>query len=290
MTKSTVLITGAAGGFGQLMARTLLASGHPVIATMRGVQGKNRVVAEQLSALGAEIVEMDVTSDSSVKTAVEGVLKKQGGFDVLINNAALGVIGLQEAFTVDDFKRLYDVNVFGLVRVTREILPHFRQKGAGLVMNISSLLGRIALPFYGPYNSTKWAVEALSENYRAELSSFGVDVCIVEPGGFPTTFMDHILRPSDTDRTQQYGAMADAPEMSLNGFKQALAAKPEQNPQLVADAVLKLITMPKGTRPFRTTVDKLGMSDAITVYNQQLAQITESVFGHYGMGHLLKVA
>ncbi len=290
MSTLNVLITGAAGGFGQLMARTLLANGHSVIATMRGVQSKNKGVAEQLSALGAEIVEMDVTSDSSVKTAVESALKKHGGIDVLINNAALGVIGLQEAFTIEDFKKLYDVNVFGLVRVTREILPHFRQKQTGLVMNISSLLGRITLPFYGPYNSTKWAVEALSENYRAELSSFGVDVCIVEPGGFPTTFMDHILRPSDTARTQQYGTMADAPEMSLNGFKQALADKPEQNPQLVADAVLTLINMSKGTRPFRTTVDKLGMSDAIIVYNQQLQKITESVFGHYGMGHLLKVA
>lgn len=289
MPKSKILITGAAGGFGQLITRTLLANGHGVIATMRGAQGKNKNAAKDLSSLGAEIVELDVTSDSSVHDAIEGAFKK-GGFDVLINNAAVGVIGLQEAFTVDDFKKLYDVNVFGLVRVTREVLPHFRKNGAGLVMNISSLLGRVALPFYGPYNSTKWAVEALSENYRAELSPFGVDVCIVEPGGFPTTFIDHIMRPGDPGRTRDYGDMADAPEMSLRGFTEALAAKPEQNPQLVADAVLKLVDMPKGVRPFRTTVDRLGMGDAITGYNQQLGQITEKIFDNYGIGHLLKVA
>lgn len=290
MSKSRVLITGAAGGFGQLITRTLLENGHKVIATMRDAQGRNKDTAKELTALGAAIIEMDVTNDESVRGAVKAAFEKHGGFDVLINNAAVGVIGLQEAFTVEDFKKLYDVNVFGLVRVTRETLPHFRKEGAGLVVNISSLLGRIAIPFYGPYNSTKWAVEALSENYRAELSSFGIEVCVVEPGGFPTTFIDHLMRPSDTARASEYGEMSGMPDMALKGFEAALAANPAQDPQLVADAIQKLLSMPKGSRPFRTTVDKMGMGDPIAGYNQQLEAITEAIFGNFGMAKMLKVA
>ena len=177
-----ILITGANGGFGVLTVKTLLNQGHSVVATMRNVESKNKTAADELSALGAKIVNLDVTDDESVNSGVAKAIALLDGLDVVVNNAGVGVLGIQEQFTIDDFKHLFDVNVFGVQRVNRAILPHFRNQGAGLLVHISSLLGRIAFPFYGPYNASKWALEALAENYRVELSGFGVDSCIIEPG------------------------------------------------------------------------------------------------------------
>ena len=178
-----VLITGASSGFGALTAKTLLSQGHTVVATMRNADTKNKQIAEELTGLGASIVELDVTSDDSVNSGVEKAIELMGGLDVVVNNAGIGVLGIQENFTIEDFKRLFEVNVFGVQRVNRAALPHLRKQGSGLLIHVSSLLGRMVLPFYGPYNATKWAVEALAENYRIELSGFGIDSCIVEPGG-----------------------------------------------------------------------------------------------------------
>lgn len=180
--------------------------------------------------------------------------------------------------------------MFGVQRVCRAVLPHMREKRSGLLINISSLLGRIAIPFYGPYNASKWALEALSENYRCELSQFGVDVCVVEPGGFPTTFIDHLMRPSDGERAVSYGEFGQMSEGFLKGFEQALAANPAQNPQNVAKAVATLVGTPAGERPFRTVVDKMGMGDHIEPYNQNLDQITSGIFNAFGIGHLLKLS
>ena len=121
-----------------------------------------------------------------------------GGLDVVINNAGVGVLGLQEAFTIDDWQKLFDINVFGVQRVNRAVIPGMRARGSGLLIQVASILGRMTIPFYGPYNASKWALEALSENYRTELSGFGVDCCIVEPGGYPTNFMANLMTPSAT--------------------------------------------------------------------------------------------
>jgi NAD(P)-dependent dehydrogenase (short-subunit alcohol dehydrogenase family) len=155
------------------------------------------------------------------------------------------------------------------------------------MVNVSSLLGRITLPFYGPYNASKWALEALSENYRSELSAFGIEVCIVEPGGYPTSFIDHLMRPSDGARSATYGPMAEAPQQSLHHFEQVLAATPAQDPQRVADAIAALIAMPAGGRPFRTTVDALGMGAAVEGYNRGLAELTAGLYKNFGIDHML---
>ena len=207
--------------------------------------------------------------------------------DVVINNAGIGVLGIQEQFTIEDFKRLFDVNVFGVQRVNRAALPHLRGQGSGLLVHISSLLGRIAFPFYGPYNASKWALEALAENYRVELSGFGVDSCIVEPGGYPTGFMHGLMAPSDSSQDESYGAMVDAPRQAFENFEGALASNPSQNPQNVADAIAKLIHTPAGQRPMRTVVDNMGMGAHIEPYNNQLAQIHEGLYNAFGMGSML---
>lgn len=284
-----ILITGASAGFGKLTVHTLLKKGHTVVGSMRGVNGKNQAVTEELKSAGAHIVEIDVTSDDSVEQGVADAMDKAGGLDVVVNNAGVGVVGLQETFTPEDWRKLFDINVFGVQRVNRAVLPHLRERNSGLLIHVSSLLGRMTIPFYGPYNSSKWALEAMAENYRTELSGFGVDSCLVEPGGFPTTFMDNLLKPSDSSRDDGYGELAQAPAGFLAGFEQALAGNPAQDPQNVADAIAELIDTPAGQRKFRTVVDKMGMGDHLVGYNDQLEQITAGIYGAFGMDSMLKL-
>ena len=286
---SKILITGANGGFGALTVHTLLKEGHQVVATMRNAESKNKAAAEEIKAAGAHVVELDVTDDASVKAGVGEAITLLDGLDVVVNNAGIGVLGIQEQFDIEDFKKLFEVNVFGVQRVNRAVLPHLRKQGSGLLIHISSLLGRIAFPFYGPYNASKWALEAIAENYRVELSGFGVDSCLVEPGGFPTSFFNSLMQPSDTSQNESYGDMVHAPKHAFESFEGALASNPAQDPQNVADAIASLITTPAGQRPARTVVDKMGMGDHIDPYNQQLAQIHEGLYGAFGMGDMLKL-
>lgn len=284
-----ILITGASGGFGTLIVKSLLSRGHAVAASMRDVMGRNRAVAEDLRAQGAIVIEIDVTDDTSVNQGVQSAIAKLGGLDVLINNAGLGVVGLQESYTADDYMRLFNINVFGVQRMNRAVIPHLRSQRRGLLVHVSSLLGRITIPFYGPYNSTKWALEAMAENYRTELSAFGIESVIVEPGGYATSFIDHLMRPSDTARNAQYGAMAEAPDAALSSFESVLRANPQQDPENVAKAIAELVELPSGKRPFRTVVDNLGMGDPVSRYNEHLHDLTRGIYTNFGTAEMLTV-
>jgi len=286
---SKILITGANGGFGRLSVIALLKAGHGVAATMRDISGRNRAAAEEMTKLGAYVIELDVTRDESVQKGVDQALGRLGSIDVVINNAGIGVVGLQECFTSDDWRKLFEINVFGVQRINRAIIPHMKQRRQGLLIQISSLLGRIAVPFYGPYQASKWAVEALAENYRVELSQLGIESCIVEPGGYPTTFISSLMRPSDPSRNASYAEMNVEPEAFLKGFEQALAANPAQNPQDVANAIVDLIGMPRGQRPFRTVVDKMGMGNHVAAYNASLDNVTHGIYSAFGIDYLLKL-
>ncbi len=284
-----ILITAANSGFAQLIIADLVKAGHNVVGSVRDPNGRNAAAAEALRAQGVDIVEIDVTDDASVSSGVAAASKTLGGIDVLINNAGVGAHGLQENFSAEDFQRLFDINLFGVQRMIRAVLPEMRSRGDGLILNISSLLGRVALPFYGPYNATKWALEALTENYRAELSQLGVDVALIEPGGFPTGFIGNLMQPASRDRDTGYGPLANAPKESLAGFEGFLAANPQQNPQLVADAVLDVIGQAPGTRPFRTEVDKIGMGEPLKGYNDHHAQLTAGLYASLGLEGMLNL-
>ncbi len=284
-----ILITGASSEFGRLIVADLVAAGHRVVGSMRDIASRNAPAAAEFKAMGVEVVEIDVTNDASVEAGVAKATQLLGHVDTLINNAGVGAHGLQENFSADDFHRLFDINVFGVQRMIRAALPQMRGRREGLILNISSLLGRVALPFYGPYNASKWALEAMSENYRAELSAFGVDIAIVEPGGFPTRFIDNLMQPASRDRDPGYGDMAGAPKASLDGFEGFLAANPQQHPQLVADAVVHVIGTAPGERPFRTEVDRIGMAEPLKGYNDHLAQVTSGLFTNLGMEDMLKL-
>lgn len=284
-----VLITGANGGFGLLSVKELIARGHQVVGTMRAPDGRSAEQAQELRKLGAHIIAMDVIDTDSVNAGVEKAIELMGGLDIVINNAGVGVSGMTEHFTPEDLQKLFDVNVFGVQRVNRAALPHLRQKGDGLLIHVSSLLGRITLPFYGPYNASKWALEALAENYRIELSGFGIESCVVEPGGYPTTFMVNLMQPSDNSRTESYGEFMNAPAAMGESFQQALANNTEQRPEKVALAIADLVDKAKGERPFRTVVDSMGMGEPVKQGNELHGQITHGIFSAFGIEGMLSV-
>lgn len=289
--KQKILITGASGGFGFLTCKSLIEKGHNVVGTMRSTKGKNKKIAKTLKSMGVHLVKMDVTNNKSVNKGVNKAIDLLNGLDILINNAGVGVFGMQEHFTPKDMKYVFNVNVIGVQRVMRAALPYFRKQGNGTVIYTSSLLGRVTIPFYGVYNASKWALEALAENYRTELSVFGIESCIVEPGGFPTTFMDNLIKPSDNSRDKSYGEFMETPKAMFDGFEKAIKANPEQRPQKVADAITNLIELPYGERPLRTVVDYTGMGEHINKYNDMLHDITlgiYSAFGNEGMLSLKK--
>jgi NAD(P)-dependent dehydrogenase (short-subunit alcohol dehydrogenase family) len=284
-----ILITGASGGFGVLTVKKLIENGNQVAAAMRDVAGRNKNTAEELSALGAKVIELDVTNDDSVTKGVESAIQQLGGLDVLMNNAGIGSAGMIEFFTTSDFQRLYEVNVFGVQRMNRAVVPYFRNQKSGLIVYTSSLLGRITLPFYGLYQSSKWALEALAENYRVELSTFGIENCIVEPGGFPTAFAENLMLPSDTSQAENYGGFIHAPQKMGENFHNVLMNNPQQDPQRVADAFAELIEIPVGEKPFRTTVDFIGMGDHVQKYNEHLGQVTTGLYTNFGIAGMLSV-
>ena len=282
-----ILITGASGKFGNLTVRTLLKNGHKVVASMRDIKGKNKNIAQQLAKEGAYIVEIDVTNDSSVEFGIDLAIKYVGRLDVVINNAGIGAYGIQELFTPEDLKKLFEVNVFGVQRINRAVLPHIRNNNTGLLIYISSLIGRMTLPFWGAYGATKYALEAIAEGYRVELSGLGIDSCIIEPGPFPTTFFNDINRPSDLKRENSYGELSKVAKDSFIDFGKTLSSIEEQKPQYVADAIIKLINTPTGERNFRTVVDNIGMGEHISSYNDKLEEITFNIYKNFGIENML---
>lgn len=281
-----VLITGATGGFGALTAKTLKKAGYQVTGT---TTRPDSLEAQELQSQGIQLVKMDIRDDNSVEEAMHKILTNQS-VDILIHNAGVGVLGVQELFSSADFHQILDINVVGVQRVNRQILPAMRQKKSGTILYISSLLGRLTMPFYGPYNASKWALEAMAENYRTELGSFGIENCIVEPGGFPTAFSKNLLRPSERNIPEDYRGMQAGTDQMLAGFEQAMEANPEQRPEKVSDVILDLLSKPRGEKPFRTTVDYMGMGTHVSSYNDHLHQMTLGIYTAFGTQGMLELA
>jgi short-subunit dehydrogenase len=187
--QQTVLITGATDGLGRAAALLLAGKGYRVFAAGRSAE--KRAELDRLAAnkkLPLESLELDVCDDSSVNRAVQEVLQKASSIDVLINNAGVGLMAVAEELKLDDLRRLYETNIFGLLRVTQAVLPHMRARKSGRVLMLSSVAGILTPPTYGAYSSSKHAVEALSNALRLELYPFNIDVILIEPGYIMTNF------------------------------------------------------------------------------------------------------
>ena len=196
MKPRIILITGATSGIGRHAALHLSRRGHRVIATGRSERALAEIAAEaQANGHALETLRLDVTDQASIEAARAAVDEMTGGYglDVLVNNAGFGVLGPTELISEADMRAQYETNVFGLMAVTRAFLPSMRARGAGRIINVSSLGGRYTLPLFGVYNSTKFAIESLSDALRMELRAFGVYVSLIEPGVIRTNFTDRSI-------------------------------------------------------------------------------------------------
>jgi NAD(P)-dependent dehydrogenase (short-subunit alcohol dehydrogenase family) len=200
---SVVLISGASTGIGRLTAETVARAGHSVYATMRGLTSHNAGAAQALEALAAEqklqlrTLDMDVCDTESVRRAVDIVLHEAGRIDVAVNNAGLMSIGLAEGFTEEQLLHQMNVNFMGSFRVSRAVLPHLRAQRRGLIVHVTSIVGRLLFPGCAPYCASKFAQEAFAEVLQYELAGTGVESVIVEPGPYPSALLPTApLRPT----------------------------------------------------------------------------------------------
>jgi NAD(P)-dependent dehydrogenase (short-subunit alcohol dehydrogenase family) len=183
----TWFITGASTGFGRFLAEEVLKAGGNVIATARNPE--HVADLELRYPDKAKALKLDVTSQAQVESAVGLAIAHFGQIDVLVNNAGYGVAGAIEEVSESEFRPMFETNVFGLIRVTQAVLPHLRAQRSGHILNISSIGGLVSTPGMGYYNSTKFAVEGLSEALVGELTPLGIHVTIIEPGPFRTDFL-----------------------------------------------------------------------------------------------------
>jgi NAD(P)-dependent dehydrogenase (short-subunit alcohol dehydrogenase family) len=257
---AVILITGASTGFGREAAERLARNGHRVFATMRDLAGRNANNRESLERLALseklpiEVLELDVTDDASVQTAVQQALERAGRLDVVINNAGFTGIGVTEAYTPEQFQQMFDVNVYGVVRVNRAVLPSMRQHGSGLLIHVSSGAGRVVVPAMAAYCASKFALEALADAYRFELLPFGIDSILVEPGIYRTPIFDKVLLPADAERLASYGTASEYADRVLGVFQTAISNPETPGSEEVAEAFVRLIEMAPSERPFRTVV------------------------------------
>jgi NAD(P)-dependent dehydrogenase (short-subunit alcohol dehydrogenase family) len=286
MNRKIILITGTSSGFGWLTAKSCAALGHKVYATMRNTKTSN---ADKEKALAEnpniEVIDVEITSTKSVNDAVTSIIKEEGRIDVLVNNAGVYATGIAETFTEQDLEKIMDVNVKGSWRTMKAVLPQMRKQGEGLIVNITSVAGRFSTPFMSMYNSSKFALEGLTEALHYEVRPLGVDVVMIEPGAYPTEIFGKILSGSDVSVIVGYGELATIPEKIGAGVMQMFeAVKP--NPQLVADAVVNLINSPNGKRPLRTVAD-VATGHIVEAANQSVREQYATFLTAFGMQGLL---
>ena len=250
-----VVITGCSSGFGEGAVKAFADKGYRVWGTLRDALGRNAVKKAALEAYSSRVsvLDMDVTDDASVEAAFAHILS-HGPIDVLINNAGVMYLGITEAFSVAQAKEQMETNYFGAIRTMQAVLPSMRAARAGLIINTSSLVGQISPPFFSTYSATKHALGGYVQGLRYEVSPFGVDIALVQPGPFGTGLLGGGKPPARLDVLASYGELVDVPAAMGQHFATFLQSEQAPKPQLVVDAYLALADMPAGKRPTRTVV------------------------------------
>ena len=234
MEQRIALVTGASSGIGEVTALELLRRGFVVYGAARRVE-RMQGIAEA----GARVLELDVTDDDSMRAAVDAILAERGRIDVLVNNAGYGSYGALEDVPIDEARRQFEVNVFGLARLTQLVLPGMRERRSGTIVNISSIGGKIYEPLGSWYHATKFAVEGLSDSLRVELAPHGIDVVIIEPGAIRTEW-NGISRDGAIARS---GATAYAGQAQtlVRTYEAVDGPRLAADPQVVAEAIAKAV-------------------------------------------------
>jgi NAD(P)-dependent dehydrogenase (short-subunit alcohol dehydrogenase family) len=293
MTK-TIVITGASSGFGALSARALADAGHTVYAGMRDSAGRNGPQVTAAKQYAAEhdadlrTIELDIAAQESVDAAVEAIVSEQGRLDVLIHNAGHMVTGPAEAFTPEQIAKVYDTNVLGTQRLNRAALPHLRAQRQGLVLWVGSTGTRGGTPPYlAPYFAAKAAMDALAVSYAAELARFGIETTIVVPGSFTsgTNHFAHSGHPADEHVAADYEA-AYPQLMEQVAKRLAELAPADADVADVAAAIVDVVDMPHGTRPFRVHIDPAD--DGAAVVNAVADRIRLEFLTRIGLQDVLR--
>jgi NADP-dependent 3-hydroxy acid dehydrogenase YdfG len=274
MAQKIWMITGASRGFGAEIAKTVLSAGEKLIATARKIS--------TLDYLGQDsnilTVPLDVTDESQAKKAVDDGVKQFGRIDVLVNNAGYGLLGAVEESSAEDVENIYRTNVFGLLNVTRAVLPWMREQKAGHIINISSIGGYSSYPGWGIYSSTKFAVEAITESLHAELAPFGIHATVVEPGFFRTDFLDPSSLVRTTNVINDYAGTVGKMRDSMEGHNHRQLG----NPSKLAQAILQLVgtsepplRLPLGTDTLKRIADKNAFVEKETEMWRAIAVSTD---------------
>jgi len=273
--KRVWMITGASRGIGARIAAAALAHGDAVVATAR-----NAVAIEQRFGVQADLLatSLDVTDEAQAAQAVRAALERFGRIDVLVNNAGYGLMGAVEEASADEVRRVYETNVFGLLNVTRAVLPQMRERRSGHVINISSIGGYRSAAGFGVYCSTKFAVEGLTEALHDELAPLGIHATVVEPGYFRTDFLENQSLVTSPRQLADYAGTAGrvreiAGQISLNQLG---------DPERLAQAMLKLVSaktpplrLPMGTDTLKAIADKNAVVERETAEWHELAASTD---------------
>ncbi|MEZ2130402.1 MULTISPECIES: oxidoreductase [unclassified Sinorhizobium] len=258
-------ITGASRGFGALMTKEALAAGDAVVATARSPKSVIEKIGDHPNLYA---VALDVTNEAQAKEAAAAAVERFGRIDVLINNAGYGLLGAVEEASAEEIERIYATNVFGLLKVTRAILPYMRKQRSGRVLNFSSIGGYIGYPGWGVYGSTKFAVEGLTESMAVELEPFGVKVTVVEPGFFRTDFLaDNSLAISPASIPDYEGT----PAGNMRNFAADANHSQPGNPAKLASGIIALVNA--ANPPLRMPFG----SDTVAVLEQKNASVAREL-------------
>lgn len=235
LQRPVVLLTGASSGIGYDVAPLLVRYGYTVYGAARRVEK-----IEELASEGVKSLSLDVTDEASMEAAVQQIIEAEGRIDVLINNAGYGFYGAIEDVPIDEARRQFEVNLFGLARLTQLVLPHMRARGSGRILNISSMAGRITSPLGAWYHATKYALEAFSDALRMEVEEFGIDVVIIESGGVKTPWgliaADHL---EESSRNGVYAAQAQ--RVAANMRKLYSPSSNLSEPKVISNAILRAL-------------------------------------------------
>ncbi|MFX4302286.1 SDR family oxidoreductase [Alicyclobacillus tolerans] len=293
--KQVVLITGASTGIGNLTARALGEAGHTVYASMRNVKGRNSKHVNELleygerNGLDIRVVELDVQSDTSVENAVSAILVETGKLDTVVHNAGHLYVGYVEAFTPENIQHLFDINVIGIQRVNRAVLPHMRERHTGTLLYVGSTTTVVVPPFLGPYVASKFAADALAQVTAYEVGQLGIETTIVMPGAF-TQGTDHFpnaSRSGDVNRNQAYSILDPLVDRNESATTNLFPSDVDAHPRAVAEEIARILSLPAGSRPFRSVVD---FTDShVEEVNRVLRRAQEEFVTRLGFGELLHI-
>ena len=238
--KQVAIITGCSSGIGYETSILLAKNGFKTYATMRNIEKGDKLkdIAEKEN-LDLKIIKLDVTDDYSIKNAINEIIRETSRIDILVNNAGNNIAGTVEDLSIEEFKEQFETNFFGLVRVTKAVLPIMRNQNSGIIVNLSSIVGKMAIPLNSAYTSSKFAVEGFSESVRYELEDFGIKVILIEPGVIKSNFYENIKmsKNSLTDPNSPYQPITQKIfEAFLSMIQYAFPAK------IVAEVILEAIT------------------------------------------------